>query len=240
LIDPRLDVIAGRFSEVRNIIAVSSGKGGVGKSMVSVSVALSLLNQGFHVGLLDLDFTSPSTHLILGAYGLIPEEDRGILPPEINGLKYMSIVHYSLENPTPLRGVDISNTIIEILAITRWEKLDYLIIDMPPGLSDATLDLIRLIPRITFLVVTTPSRLAFESVRKLLMLLLGQGVTILGLIENMVMVPSLFIESEVKKMGCPYIGSVDFDSTLEPSIGNPKKLRKTRFYKQIEELCRKI
>lgn len=240
MIDPRLDIIAERFSDIKNVIAVSSGKGGVGKSMVSVSLALSLCDRGQRVGLLDLDFTSPSTHLILGVYGLTPIEDRGILPPEINGIRYMSIVHYSLDNPTPLRGVDISNTIIEILAITRWEKLDYLIIDMPPGLSDATLDLIRLIPRISFLVVSTSSRLAFESVRKLLILLMEQGVTIMGLIENMVMTNSDFIESEVKKMGCLYVGSVDFDSTLESSIGNPEKLRKTRFYKQIDELYRKL
>jgi ATP-binding protein involved in chromosome partitioning len=113
--------------------------------MVASALALSLKEKGFSVGLLDLDFTSPSTHVILGVEGLQPEEEYGIIPPLAHGLRYMSITYYSLDKPAPLRGADVSDAIIELLAITRWGELDHLIIDMPPGLGDATLDMIRLI-----------------------------------------------------------------------------------------------
>ena len=234
--DPRLAIIPGRFDRVKRIIAVSSGKGGVGKSMVAVALALSLRSKGKGVGLLDLDFTSPSTHVILGVEGLVPHEERGITPPLAHGLAYMSIVHYSSDEPVPLRGADASNAIIELLAITRWEELDYLIIDMPPGIGDATLDMLRLIPRIEFLVVTTPSRLAYESVRKLLVLLIDQRIPILGVVENMAMSRTPYIETETAKTGAKYLGAIDFDASVEAAIGDPKKLEKTRFYKQVAEI----
>ena len=169
--DPRLEVIGRRLAGVREVVAVSSGKGGVGKSMIATVLALALRRRGLRVGLLDLDFTSPSTHIILGVEGLQPEEEKGIIPPMAHGLRYMSIVYYAIDRPAPLRGADISNAIIELMAITRWGELDCLVIDMPPGISDATLDTIRLIRGIRFMLVTTPSRVAFETVRKLLALL---------------------------------------------------------------------
>lgn len=237
MIDPRIDIITSRFSKVGMIVAVSSSKGGVGKSMVSVALALSLAESGNRVGLLDLDFTSPSTHLILGVEGLYPIEERGILPPKVYGLSYMSIVHYSLEKPAPLRGIDVSNAIIELLAITRWEELDYLVIDMPPGLGDATLDMIRFIPRISFLVVSTPSRLAYESVRKLLTLLIEQNVSTTGLIENMVSNPNGYVKTETEKMEIKYLGALFFDDSVEMSIGDPEKLKKTVFYNQVKKIA---
>jgi ATP-binding protein involved in chromosome partitioning len=154
--DPRLAVIERRFDKVGKVIAVSSGKGGVGKSMVATCLALNLRDQDYKVGLLDLDFTSPATHVILGVEGLYPEEECGIIPPLAHGLRYMSITHYSLDKPAPLRGADVSNAIIELLAIIRWEELDYLVVDMPPGIGDATLDTIRLVPKLEFVVITTP------------------------------------------------------------------------------------
>jgi len=238
--DPRLAIIPGRFDEVKRIIAVSSGKGGVGKSMVAVALALILRDHGHKVGLLDLDFTSPSTHVILGVEGLYPDEEKGIKPPVTHGLSYMSIVHYSTDEPVPLRGADASNAIIELLAITRWGELDHLIIDMPPGIGDATLDMIRLIPRIEFLVVTTPSRLAYESVRKLLVLLNDQGIPTIGVVENMVMEHTGYIEMETEKTGSRYLGAIDYDASVEAAIGNPEGLKKTRFYGRIEELGKKL
>ncbi|MBC8498885.1 P-loop NTPase, partial [Candidatus Bathyarchaeota archaeon] len=137
--DPRLDIIARRLENVEKIIAVSSGKGGVGKSVVASALAIRLKEQGQNVGLLDLDFTSPSSHVILGIEGLYPEEEYGIIPPMAHGLRYMSITFYSQDKPAPLRGADTSNVTIELLAITRWGNLDYLIVDMPPEIGDATL-----------------------------------------------------------------------------------------------------
>jgi ATP-binding protein involved in chromosome partitioning len=238
--DPRLAIIPGRFDCVKRIVAVSSGKGGVGKSMLAVALALGLRDSGHSVGLLDLDFTSPSTHVILGVEGLYPEEEKGITPPITHGLSYMSIVHYSSDEPVPLRGADSSNAIVELLAITRWEKLDYLIIDMPPGIGDAILDMIRLIPRIEFLVVTTPSRLAYESVRKLLVLLNEQSIPTIGVVENMAMEHTAFIKNETMKLGSRYMGVVDYDASVEAAIGKPEALKKTRFYGQVAKLGKKF
>jgi ATP-binding protein involved in chromosome partitioning len=225
---------------VGRVVAVSSGKGGVGKSMVATTLALSLVEQGLRVGLLDLDFTSPSTHVILGVEGLYPEEEYGIVPPLAHGLKYMSIVHYSLDEPAPLRGEDVSNAIIELLAITRWRDVDYLIMDMPPGIGDATLDTLRLIPRIEFMVVTTPSVVAYQSVKRLLLLLRDLKIPVIGVLENMVMNRSGYVEDEVKSLGLRYLGALDYDEELEATIGDPGRLMKTRFGKRVGKLGRDI
>lgn len=238
--DPRLAIIERRFDKVGKVIAVSSGKGGVGKSMVATSLALNLRDKGYKVGLLDLDFTSPATHVILGVEGLYPEEDYGIIPPMAHGMRYMSITHYSLDEPAPLRGMDVSNAIIELLAITRWGELDYLVLDMPPGIGDATLDTIRLVPKLEFVVVTIPSLVAYQSVRRLLVLFKNLGINVTGVIENMVMKKTDYIESELDKMDIDYLGSLDYCEELESAIGDPDALRKTDFYVKIGELAPKI
>jgi len=234
--DPRIAVIERRFENVGKIIAVSSGKGGVGKSMIATSLALNLRDRGYTVGLLDLDFTSPATHVILGVDGLYPEEEYGIIPPLAHELRYMSITHYSLDEPAPLRGQDVSNAIIELLAITRWGELDYLVVDMPPGIGDATLDTIRLIPRIEFVVVTTPSRVAYQSVRRMILLLKELGIPMSGVVENMVMRPSDYVKSDVEKLGLEYLGSIDYDEAVEESLGDVDALSKTGFYKRVGEI----
>jgi len=234
--DPRIAVIEQRFEKVGKIIAVSSGKGGVGKSMIATSLALNLRDRGYKVGLLDLDFTSPATHVIMGVDGLYPEEDYGIIPPLAHELRYISITHYSLDEPAPLRGQDVSNAIIELLAITRWGELDYLVVDMPPGIGDATLDTIRLIPRIEFVVVTTPSRVAYQSVRRMIILLKELGIPMAGVVENMVMHPSDYVKSDVEKLGLEYLGSIDYDEAVEESLGDVDALSKTGFYKRVGEI----
>jgi ATP-binding protein involved in chromosome partitioning len=234
--DPRLEIIGRRLEKVGEIIAVSSGKGGVGKSVVASALALSLRDMGHSVGLLDLDFTSPSTHVILGIEGLYPEEEYGIVPPLAHGMRYMSITYYSLDRPAPLRGADVSDAIIELLAITRWGELDYLVIDMPPGIGDATLDTIRLVDGIRFLVVTTPSKVAYETVRKQITLLRELEVPILGVVENMVMKETNYIQEQVDADGARYLGAVEYDAELEDSLGDVEALRETEFYRTISKL----
>ena len=216
---------------------MSSGKGGVGKSVIAATLALILRRRGHRVGLLDLDLTSPATHLILGVEGLQPEEERGIIPPLAHGLSYMSIVFYAVDEPAPLRGADVSNAIIELMAITRWGELDYLVIDMPPGISDATLDMIRLTKGLSFLVVTTPSRVAFETVRKLLALLRDLEVPVIGVVENIVMKPSSRIRAQVEILGDTYLGSVTFDPRLEEALGDVERLMGTRFAKTLTQVA---
>lgn len=231
--DPRIGIIEERLKGIRNIIAVSSGKGGVGKSLIASLLAVILARRGYKVGLFDLDFTSPSTHVILGVENVYPEEKNGIVPPRVHGLKYISIVYYSGEHASPLRGEDVSNALIELLAITRWEALDFLIIDMPPGIGDATLDIIRLIKRIKFLIVTTSSQLAFETVRKLIDLLSELRISIMGVIENMKMKESQFIQQQVEGRGITFWGEIPFDNVLEEAVGNVNKLLTTELGKKL-------
>jgi ATP-binding protein involved in chromosome partitioning len=235
MVDPRIAVIAKRMKRIRRIIAVSSGKGGVGKSLVASTLALILAREGHKVGLFDLDFTSPSTHVILGIEGVQPKEEKGIIPPEVNGLKYMSITYYSGNLAVPLRGNDVSNMLIELLSITRWERLDYLILDMPPGIGDVTLDLIRLIRNTRFLIVTTSSQLAFETVKKLVSLLTEMKIQVIGVIENMKMEESHAIEKQTEKLGLKFLEAIPYDPKVEESIGNANKLLRTPFAKKVEE-----
>jgi len=240
MVDPRTSIISARLGNVGRIVAVSSGKGGVGKSLVASTLALALTKQGYEVGLFDLDFTSPSTHVILGIEGVQPKEDKGIVPPVVNGLRYMSIVYYSGDYASPLRGADVSNALIELLSITRWGKLDFLVIDMPPGIGDATLDLIRLIKNVEFLVVTTSSQLAFETVRKLVKLLKELKVPVAGVVENMKMGDSKNIQQQTRKLGLSFLGEIPYDTQVEEAIGNKNRLASTVFAKKVEEIASKI
>jgi len=234
--DPRIAIIGERLKEISKIVAVSSGKGGVGKSLIASTLALTLARKGYKVGLFDLDFTSPSTHIILGVEGLQPKEEKGIIPPQVHDLKYMSIVYYSGEQTLPLRGADISNALIELFAITRWNTLDFLVIDMPPGISDATLDIIRLVKKIKFIIVTTPSQLAFETVRKLVSLLRELKIPIIGVVENMKIKDSPFIQQQVEGKGLTFWGEIPFDNKLEESLGKVDKLLETVFARELREI----
>lgn len=229
-----------RLKNIRRIIAVSSGKGGVGKSLTAVSLSIALAKQKHKVGLFDLDFTSPSTDIILGTGDAAPKEGKGIIAPTISGLKYMSITYYSRNSPTPLRGEDISNVLIELLSVTRWGTLDFLFLDMPPGISDTTLDLIRLINRISFITVTTSSKLAFETMRKLTELLKQLKIPIIGVLENMKMDRSSFIHKEVDGLGLRFLGEIQYDSSIEAALGNPSKLLSSQFGIKMQEIAKKI
>lgn len=238
--EARVSVIDKRLKNIKRIISVASGKGGVGKSLIASMLALHLSKKGHDVGLLDLDLYGPSSHIILGVKDVFPEEEKGIIPPDVHGIRFMSIVYYTEDKPSPFRGIDISNIIIELLAITQWGSLDYLIIDMPPGMGDETLDVIRLIKNSEFLVVTTPSKVAFGAVSKLLKILKELKIPTIGVIENMTMTQSSFIRSEICQMNLPFLGSISFDKNLEDSIGKPDKLLETDFMKDLDKILEEI
>ncbi len=235
MLDPRIAIINQRLSGVKRVIAVSSGKGGVGKSLVATALALTLAGRNFKVGLFDLDFTGPSTHLILGIKKVRFKEDKGIIPAQVNGLKYASIVGYSNDEVLPLRGADFSNALVELFTITIWGFLDYLILDMPPGINDAVLELIRLVKGLEFLIVTTPSILAFETVRKLVKLLSDLKIPILGVIENMKMNKDISIRKKVELLNVNFIGELPFDMKVEKALGDVNALVSTDFAKKLAE-----
>jgi ATP-binding protein involved in chromosome partitioning len=230
-------VINERLSRIGRIIAVSSGKGGVGKSLVATTLALSLSRRDRKVGLFDLDFTSPSTHLILGAQNVQPKEDKGIVPPKVKGLAYMSLIYFSGNQAAPLRGADVSNALIELLAVTQWGELDFLVIDMPPGIGDAVLDLVRLVKRIEFLIVTTPSLLAFETVKKQVHLLQDLKVPIIGVVENMKRDRAEKIKRETERLDEKFLMGVPFDPEVEDAIGDVNRLLGTTFAQRIRQVA---
>jgi len=238
--EARVSVIDKRLTNIKRIISVASGKGGVGKSLIASSLALNLSKKGYKVGLLDLDLYGPSSHIILGVKDVFPKEEKGIIPPAIHGIQFMSIVYFTEDKPASFRGDDISNIIIELLAITQWGKLDYLIIDMPPGMGDETLDVIKLVKNSEFLVVTTPSKVAISAVGKLLAMLQELKIPIIGVVENMTTVQSHFIKNIICKMRLSYLGSISFDQNLENSIGSPDKLLKTNFMNDLNGIIKCI
>ncbi len=232
--DPRVAIIEQRLESIKNILAVAAGKGGVGKSTVATGLALVLAEMGYNIGLLDLDFYGPSTHIILGiTEGAQPQEEKGIIPPKVYGIEFMSIVYYTGENPAPLRGPDLTNALIELLAITRWGELDFLIVDMPPGLGDTTLDTIRFLKNPSFLVVTTPSRIAQETVSKLVMLLNELGVPILGVLENMKRPP----DRRQGFCGVRVVGELPYDEGLEDALGAPERFLQTELARRLREVA---
>jgi ATP-binding protein involved in chromosome partitioning len=149
----------------------------------------------------------------------------------------MSLVYYVGDNPAPLRGAEVSNALIELLAVTLWGTLDFLVIDMPPGIGDAVLDIVRLVKRIEFLIVTTSSLLAFETVKKQVNLLCDLKMPVIGVVENMKMDQASGVRVETKKIGLKYISAIPFDLRVEDAIGNPNRLLKTKFGKNIHKIA---
>ena len=241
MIDPREIAISARLEKVRRIIPVVSGKGGVGKSLVSTTLALALAEKGHRVGLLDLDFHGASDHVILGFEPKeFPEEDRGVVPPTVHGIKFMSIAYYTEDRPTPLRGKEISDALIELLTITRWDELDYLVIDMPPGLGDQLLDVLRFLKRGEFLVVATPSKLALNVVEKLIQLLLEEKHKVIGVVENMKLDEEEDVRKLAERYNVPYLIGIPFYPELDAKVGNVEELMKTEFAEKVRELAEKL
>lgn len=238
--DPRINVIDKRFRNVDRVLAIAAGKGGVGKSSVSSMLALELSRRGHRVGLMDLDIHGPSDHVVLGVDGARPTEKKGILPPEVNGIKFMSMTFYSGDRPSPIRGRGISNSIIELLAITRWGDLDFLILDLPPGFGEATLDVIRLIKKSEFIIVYTPSVLVTETVEKLVRMLRERDTPITGVIENMKTGYSGVEKEMISMSGVPFLGSIRFDRRFEKFLGHPEKLLETGFAEDLSGIMEAI
>ncbi len=240
--DPRLAVIGRRLARVARVVPVMSSKGGVGKTLLSCLLALALSERGARVGLLDLDVTNPTAHVVLGAdLSKFPEEDRGVVPPLIGGVKFMSVAYYSGENPLPLRGWEIDNVVREVLAVTIWGDLDFLVIDTPPGIGDEVLDVLSYFPKHEPLVVATPSPLTVASVRRLLKLL-TEAVKgeLIRVVENMARDDSDIIADLAKKFHVGFLGKVRFDEGVDRAVGDIDALRESRMYKDVSMIAEKL
>lgn len=172
---------------VKNIIAVASGKGGVGKSTVSVNLALALYNQGYKVGILDADIYGPSVPTMLNIHkDPVLNQNNKIVPPESYGLKIMSFGFFAPEDTAVIwRGPMIMKALQQFFWDVEWGELDFLIIDLPPGTGDAQLTLVQSIPISGAVIVTTPQNVALLDAVKGIAMFQKTEVPILGVVENM-------------------------------------------------------
>ena len=175
------------MSNVKNIIAVASGKGGVGKSTVAANLALALAAEGARVGVLDADIYGPSQPTMLGISGQPESLDGQTLEPKENhGIQMSSIgLLVDMDQPMVWRGPMVTQALQQLLGQTNWKDLDYLVVDLPPGTSDAQLTLAQAVPIAGAVLVTTPQDVALSDVTKALAMFRRMNVPILGIVENM-------------------------------------------------------
>jgi len=183
-VQPTLKPLAG----VRNIIAVASGKGGVGKSTTAANLALALVAEGARVGVLDADIYGPSQPLMMGLVGERPltEDGKTMIPPAAHGVQVMSVGFLvDTDQPMAWRGPMVTSALSQLLGQSAWDDLDYLIVDMPPGTGDIQLTLSQKVPVSGAVIVTTPQDIALLDARKGLQMFRKVSVPVLGIIENM-------------------------------------------------------
>lgn len=176
------------LSGVKNVIAVASGKGGVGKSTTAANLALALSAEGARVGILDADIYGPSQPLMMGLQGQRPEtpDGKSLKPLESHGVQTMSIGYLvDADQAMVWRGPMVSQALQQLLNDTRWDNLDYLVIDMPPGTGDIQLTLSQKVPVTGAVIVTTPQDIALLDARKGVTMFQKVGIPILGMVENM-------------------------------------------------------
>lgn len=225
MMDPRESVIGKRLASVDRILGFFSAKGGVGKTMTTALAGCALAALGKRVGILDLDMQGASTHIVLGAPSGLPSEDKGILPvPVADRLSLMSAAFFSRERGLALRGEDVSHALRELLAVTIWGKLDYLLFDMPPGIGEEVLDCALLVPRIEAVVISTPRVLSLSVVERLIGVLAEIHIAVPGMIATMTRGDAETVRALARKVGVAFCGEVPFDEELEPAIGFPDRL----------------
>ena len=227
----------GPLPNVKNIIVVASGKGGVGKSTVSANLALALQAEGAKVGVMDADIYGPSQPTMLGVHGKPASPDgKSIIPMQAHGMPVMSI-GFLVEEDTPMiwRGPMVTQAMMQLLTDTRWEQLDYLIVDLPPGTGDIQLTLSQKVPVAGAVIVTTPQDIALLDARKALKMFEKVEVPVLGVVENMAThvcsncghEEHIFGEGGGERMstqyGVPYLGSLPLDIRIREQAdgGNP-------------------
>ena len=206
---------------IRNVIAVGAGKGGVGKTTVAVNLAIALAKAGSRVGIIDGDIYGPNVPIMLGIKGQLMADGEKILPGERYGVKVVSMGFLTTdESPVIWRGPMLHSVIRQFFQEVRWDELDYLVVDMPPGTGDVALSLSQTVPVAGPIVVTTPQEVSLADSRKAVRMYQKLNIPVLGLIENMsyFVCPSCAHESDIfgrgggektaEEMGVPFLGQI--------------------------------
>ena len=244
-----------RPAHVRRVLAVASGKGGVGKSTVAVNLACALAARGLRTGLLDADVHGPSAPTMLGISGKPAYEDGAMVPHEAWGLKAMSVgLLMTADDAMIWRGPMASQAITQMLTQTRWgaedQPLDVLVVDLPPGTGDVQLTLIQKTPLDGAVIVSTPQEVALADARRAKTLFDRVHVPTLGLIENMS--GDVFgrggAEAEAERLGVDFLGDISLDAALRQSgdagrplmIGAAESPAGRRFAEAAERLARAL
>jgi ATP-binding protein involved in chromosome partitioning len=212
--------------KIKNILAVASGKGGVGKSTLAVNLAIALGNMGARVGLLDADIYGPNIHTMLGVNHISPPENGKIIPAEAFGIKLISIgLLVDPGQPLIWRGPMLHSAIKQFVMDVQWSELDYLIVDLPPGTGDAQISLSQVIDITAGVIVTLPQKVSVDDARRAANMFKQVSVPVIGVIENMSYLEmpdgsknAIFGEgggrSLADELGIPFLGSLPIDPII--------------------------
>jgi ATP-binding protein involved in chromosome partitioning len=243
---------------ISKIIAVGSGKGGVGKTTVAVNLAIALSRLGQRVGLIDADIYGPNVPLMMGS-SQSPTVGPGnmIVPNETHGLKTISIGYISPgDKPMVMRGPMLHQIIRQFLQQVEWGELDYLIVDLPPGTGDVVLSLVQTVPLTGAVVVSTPSDVSLQDARKALEMFAQVNVEVLGIVENMSHFTCPHCQNQIdifskggaertaQQFNVPFLGSIELvpaireggDRGMPVALAGPKSPQAAEFYAAAEKL----
>ncbi|MGC9159192.1 MAG: Mrp/NBP35 family ATP-binding protein [Terracidiphilus sp.] len=245
---------------ISKIIAIGSGKGGVGKTTIAVNLAIALSRLGQRVGLIDADIYGPNVPLMMGSSEPpAVKEGNLIVPNETHGIKSISIGYISPgDKPMVMRGPMLHQIIRQFLQQVDWGELDYLIVDLPPGTGDVVISLVQTVPLTGAVVVSTPSDVALEDARKALGMFAQVNVEVLGIVENMshFTCPHCHREIDIFSKGgaertaaefnVPFLGSVELlpaireggDHGMPVALAGPKSPQAAAFYTMAERLMK--
>ena len=243
---------------VKNLVAIASGKGGVGKTTVAVNLAIALSKLGFRVGLIDADIYGPNVPLMMGsAQPPRVGADNQIQPNDTHGIKTISIGYISPgDKPLVMRGPMLHQIIRQFLQQVEWGELDYLIVDLPPGTGDVVISLVQTVPLTGAVVVSTPSDVSLQDARKALEMFAQVNVEVLGIVENMshFTCPHCHQEIDIFSKGgakrtaeqfkIPFLGSIELipaireggDRGLPVALAGPKSPQAAEFYGVTQKL----
>jgi len=242
-------------SQIKNVIAIASGKGGVGKSTVAVNLAVALSRAGVRVGLLDADIYGASIPAMLGVSGLPEVHENRITPLVAQGMEVISMGFFSnTQTPVIWRGPLIGKAVKDFLELVDWSALDYLIVDLPPGTGDSALSLAQSIRITGVVVVTTPQEAALLVAEKALYMFRKLEIPILGIIENMsyYVCPHCDERSEIfshgggkaaaDEAGVPFLGEIPLDSQVRVAgdVGIPLNTKESLIAKSFEEIAQNL